>query len=126
MSTRRSLIAVLLAFACALAACTSSEAGSTGPSPRPSPSGSPTPPKTPGLAMRLAHVTGGSAGEHPHPADLAQPAPAVRRTIEDLYETAFLSPTLVRAALLSLFSGEARREATGDLAHLTLGAARSR
>src|SRR5262245_60967927 len=126
MSTRRSLIAVLLAFACALAACTSSEAGSPGPSPRPSPSGPPPPPQTPSLTMRLARVTGGSVGEHLHPADLAQPAQAVRRTIEDLYETAFLAPTLDRPALLSLFSGEARREATGDLRHLTIGPARWR
>src|SRR5262245_2461758 len=110
MTTRRSLLAVLVAFACALAACTSSGAGTpaaTGP--QPGPSGSPTP-QTPALTMRLSRVTGGSAGERVHPADLAEPAQAVRRTIEDLYETAFLAPTLDREALLGLFSGDARRE----------------
>ena len=76
--------------------------------------------------MRLARVTGGSAGERLHPADLAAPAEAVRRTIEDLYEKAFMAPTLDRTALLGLFSGQARREASGDLGRLTIGPARSR
>ena len=125
MTTRHTLLAVLLAFACALPACTSSEAGTPGTGAEPGPSGSPAP-ETPALTIRLGRVTGDSAGERVHPADLAEPAEAVRRTIEDLYETAFLEPTLDRAALLGLFSGEARREATGDLGHLTLGPARSR
>src|SRR5262245_17885219 len=125
MTPRRSLVAGLLALACALAACTSSEAGTQQPGSTPEPSGSPTV-RAPELTMRLARVTGESAGERVHPADLAEPADAVRRTMEDLYETAFLAPTFDRAALLGLFSGQARREATGDLAHLTLGAARSR
>lgn len=76
--------------------------------------------------MRLARVTGESAGEHVHPADLAEPAAAVRRTIQDLYETAFLAPGLDRAAMLGLFGAQARRKATGDLGRLTLGPARSR
>src|SRR5262245_28565896 len=125
MTTRRSVIALLLAFACALPACTSSEADTPGTGPEPGPSGSPAA-ETPELSMRLGRVTGESAGERVHPADLAEPADAVRRTMEDLYETAFLAPTLDRAALLGLFSGQARREATGDLEHLTLGPARSR
>ena len=78
------------------------------------------------MTMRLARVTGESAGERVHPADLAEPAQAVRRTIENLYETAFLAPTLDRGALLGMFSGEARREATGGLGRLTIGPARSR
>ncbi len=125
MTGRRPLV-LLLAFACALAACTSNEAGTPRPSAEPSSgSGSPEPP-APALSMRLARVTGESAGEHVHPADLAESAEAVRRTIEHLYETAFLAPTLDRAELLGLFSGQARREATGDLGRLTIGPARSR
>src|ERR671935_682712 len=107
MTGRRSLLPVLLLFVCALAACTSSE----GNPPRPSPGPSESPaPETPDLTVRLARVTGESAGEHVHPADLAEPAEAVRRTLEDLYETAFLAPSLDRAALLGLFSGQARRQ----------------
>jgi LCP family protein required for cell wall assembly len=122
MTGRRSFLAVILTLACAVAACTSSEANPPGPSP--GAPGSPAP-ETPDLALRLARVTGESAGERLHPADLAGPAEAVRRTIEDLYETAFLAPALDRASLLHLFSGEARREASGDLGHLTIGPARS-
>jgi LCP family protein required for cell wall assembly len=125
MTGRRSFLAVILALACAVAACTSSEANPPGPSPGPSGSGSP-PPETADLTVRLARVTGESTGERVHPADLTKPAEAVRRTIEDLYETAFLAPALDRAALLGLFGGEARREVTGDLGHLTIGPARSR
>jgi LCP family protein required for cell wall assembly len=123
MTERRAFLALILTLACAVAACTSSEANPPGPSP--GPSGSPAP-ETPSLTVRLARVTGESAGERVHPADLAGPAEAVRRTIEDLYETAFLAPMLDRASLLGLFSGEARREASGDLGHLTIGPARSR
>jgi LCP family protein required for cell wall assembly len=123
MTGRRSFLPVLLVFMCALAACTSSEGNP--PRPSPGPSGSPAQ-KTPDLTVRLARVSGESAGGHVHPADLAEPAEAVRRTIEDLYETAFLAPSLDRAALLGLFSGQARRQATGDLSHLTVGPARSR
>jgi polyisoprenyl-teichoic acid--peptidoglycan teichoic acid transferase len=123
MPGRRSFLPVLLAFMCALAACTSNE----GNPPRPSPEPSESPiPETPDLTMRLARVTGESAGEHVHPADLAEPAEAVRRTIEDLYGTAFLATTFDRAALLGLFSGQARRQAAGDLGHLTIGPALSR
>ncbi|HET8526865.1 MAG TPA: LCP family protein [Actinomycetota bacterium] len=123
MTGRRFYLPALLAFMCALAACTSSDGNP--PRPSPGPSGSPAP-QTPHLTVRLARVTGESAGEHVHPADLAEPAQAVRRTIEDLYETAFLVPSFDRAALLGQFSGQARRQAAGDLAHLTLGPARSR
>src|SRR5262245_1532838 len=120
MTGRRTFL-VLLVVASALAACTSSEPVG----PRPPGSGSPMP-ETPALTVRLGRVTGESAGEHVHPADLADPAEAVRRTFEALYETAFLAPTLDRAALLGLLGGQARREATGDLGLLTIGAARSR
>jgi polyisoprenyl-teichoic acid--peptidoglycan teichoic acid transferase len=124
MTGQRCLV-LSLALACVLAACTSNEANPPRPSPGPSTSGSQTP-VTPDLTMRLARVTGESAGQAVHPADLAEPAQAVRRTIEDLYETAFLAPTFDRAALLGLFSGQARRQASGDLGHLTIGPARSR
>ena len=66
---------VFLAFACVLAACTSDRAATPGPSAEPSGSGSPAP-ETPDLTMRLARVTGESAGERVHPADLAEPAQA--------------------------------------------------
>jgi len=127
--TGRRLLPLFLALSCALAACTSSGANTPAPSPGSSGSvSSPAPeaPEASALTMRLARVSGESEGEHLHPADLAEPAEAVRRTIEDLYEAAFLAPTLDRAALLGLFSGQARREATGDLGHLTIGPARSR
>jgi LCP family protein required for cell wall assembly len=125
MTTRRAVIALLLAFAGALPACTSS-GGHTSPSgTQPSTSVSVTP-ATPELTMRLARVTGRSDGRRVHPADLAEPARAIRRTMEDLYGTAFLAPTLDRAALLGLFAGDARREATDHLRQLTLGPARSR
>ena len=125
MTGRRSFLAAILTLACAVAACTTSEANPPGPSPGPSGSGAPAP-ETPDLTVRLARVTGESAGERLHPADLAKPAEAVRRTIEELYETAYLAPVLDRAALLGLFGGEARREASGDLGRLTIGPARSR
>ena len=125
MTTRRVPVAFLLAFACALAACTSSGGGTPRTTPEPRSSASPTL-GAPTFTMRLSRVTGESAGERVHPADLADPARAVQRTMEDLYETAFLAPALDRAALLGLFGGEARREATADLGHLTLGPARSR
>ena len=121
----RRLIPWFLALAYALAACTSS--GANTPAPSPGSSGTATTaPETPALTMRVTRVTGEAAGHHVHPADLAEPAEAVRRTIQDLYETAFLAPTLDRPALLGLFSGQARREATGDLGRLTIGPARSR
>jgi LCP family protein required for cell wall assembly len=123
--TRRRVLIVPLALACALAACTSNEAETPRPTPASLGSASPAP-ETPRLTMRLARVTGESAGKAVHPADLVEPARAVRRSIEDLYETAFLAPTFDRAALLGLFSGQARRQASGDLGHLTIGPARSR
>jgi LCP family protein required for cell wall assembly len=127
MTGRRLPLVPLLALTCAIAACTSNEAGSPPATRSSEPSASDAPkPDTPDLTMRLARVTGDSAGERVHPADLAEPAQAVLRTIEDLYETAFLAPTLDRAALLGLFSGRARREASGHLGSLTIGPARSR
>jgi LCP family protein required for cell wall assembly len=123
--TGRRLLVMALALACGLAACTSSETGTPRPGPSASGSASPTA-ETPQLTMRLARVTGESAGEKVHPADLQEPSQAIRRTMEDLYETAFLAPTLDRAALLGLFSGQARKEATGDLGRLTIGPARAR
>src|SRR5262245_52766840 len=123
--TGRRCLPLFLALTFALGACTSNEADIPSPTQAPSVSRSPTP-RTPALTMRLSRVTGESTGEHIHPADLAEPAQAVRHTIEEFYATAFLAPTLDRPALLGLFSRQARRRAAGDLARLTIGPARSR
>ena len=79
----------------------------------------------PQLTMRLVRASGKSEGGTLRPADLAEPAEAIRRDLEDLYETAFLAPTLDRPALFSHFSGEARHEAERDLGRLTIGPVRS-
>jgi LCP family protein required for cell wall assembly len=81
-------------------------------------------PATPQLRMRLVRATGKTENGTLRPADIAQPAEAIRRDLEELYETAFLAPSLDRAALLSHFSGEARREAERNLARLTIGPVR--
>jgi LCP family protein required for cell wall assembly len=81
-------------------------------------------PATPQLRMRLVRATGKTQDGTLRPADIAEPAEAVRRDLEDLYETAFLAPSLDLPALLSHFSGETRREAERDLGNLTLGPVR--
>ncbi len=81
-------------------------------------------PVSPQLTMRLVRATGKTEDGILRPADIAEPAEAVRRDLEELYETAFLAPSLDRPALLSHFSGDARREAERDLGHLTIGPVR--
>ena len=79
---------------------------------------------TPQLTMRLVRATGKTEDGTLRPADIAEPAEAIRRDLEELYETAFLAPSLDRPALLSHFSGDARREAERDLERLTIGPVR--
>ena len=74
--------------------------------------------------MRLVRATGKTEDGTLRPADIAGPAEAIRRDLEELYETAFLAPSLDRPALFSHFSGDARREAEHDLGHLTIGPVR--
>jgi LCP family protein required for cell wall assembly len=81
-------------------------------------------PVTPRLTMRLVRATGKTEGGTLRPSDIAEPAEAIRRDLEELYETAFLAPSLDRQALFSHFSGDARREAERDLARLTIGPVR--
>lgn len=78
-------------------------------------------PVTTNLTMRLVRATGKTEDGTLRPADIAEPAEAVRRDLEKLYESAFLAPSLDRPLLLSHFSGDARREAERDLEHLTIG-----
>ena len=79
---------------------------------------------TPELTMRLVRANGKTEAGTLRPADIAEPAEAIRRDLEHLYETAFLAPTLDRPALFSHFSGEARHEAERDLGRLTIGPVR--
>ncbi|HEY8116800.1 MAG TPA: hypothetical protein VIH70_10340, partial [Actinomycetota bacterium] len=81
-------------------------------------------PATSQLRMRLVRATGKTQDGTLRPTDIAEPAEAVRRDLEDLYETAFLAPSLDLPALLSHFSGGARREAERDLGNLTIGPVR--
>jgi LCP family protein required for cell wall assembly len=74
--------------------------------------------------MRLVQVSGKGADGALRPADIAEPAEAIRQDLEHLYETAFLAPALDRPSLLAHFSGEARAEAGRHLDRLTLGPAR--
>lgn len=76
------------------------------------------------LSMRLVRTTGKSQDGTLRPSDIAEPAEAIRRDLEELYETAFLAPSLDRQALFSHFSGDARHEAERDLARLTIGPVR--
>ncbi|MGA9160980.1 MAG: LCP family protein [Actinomycetota bacterium] len=125
MSTPRATAVPALVLALVVASCT----GDGEPSPTttaPPASGSSAPgPGTPNLRMRLVRISGKTADGTIRPADVAAPAEAIRRDLEDLYETAFLAPTLDRSALLAHFSGEARAQAGHDLDHLTLGPVRA-
>ena len=105
-----------------LPSCTGANEAPSPPS-RASTSAGP-PPPTPDLTMRLVRAIGKTEDGTLRPADIAGPAEAIRRDLEDLYETAFLAPKLDRPALFSHFSGEARREAEGDLGRLTIGPVR--
>src|SRR4249920_2348719 len=81
-------------------------------------------PVTHQLSMRLVRTTGKTQDGILRPSDIAEPAEAIRRDLEELYETAFLAPSLDREALFSHFTSDARREAERDLARLTIGPVR--
>jgi LCP family protein required for cell wall assembly len=103
-----------------LSSCTG---GEQGPAATPSSPAGSTGPDT-DLRLRLAQVSGKGADGPLRPADVAEPAEAIREGLEHLYETAFLAPALDRPSLLAHFSGEARAEAERHLDRLTLGPVR--
>jgi len=105
----------------AAASCTGGAEGPADAGPAPTEAVGPVSPQ---LTMRLVRATGKTEDGTLRPADIAEPAEAIRRDLEELYETAFLAPSLDRPALFSHFSGDARREAERDLAHLTIGPVR--
>ena len=119
---------VIVVFGLVTASCTGgtearSDAGAppdAGPGPTEAPVAA-----TPELTLRLVRANGKTEAGSLRPRDTAEPAEAIRRDLEDLYETAFLAPTLDRPALFSHFSGEARHEAERDLGRLTIGPVRS-
>ena len=119
------MVGLLFTVAAGSLSCTSSDA--VEPPAHPTGTSSSTGPSAPApqLKMRLVRASGKTENGTLRPADLAEPAEAIRRDLEDLYETAFLAPTLDRPALFSHFSGEARHEAERDLGRLTIGPVRS-
>ena len=115
------ITAVAVVVGLLAAACTGGAEGPPDAGPAPTGAGGPA---TPQLTMRLARATGKTEGGLLRHADIAEPAEAIRRDLEELYETAFLAPSLDRQALFSHFAGDARREAERDLARLTIGPVR--
>ncbi len=113
--------AVVVVLGLLTASCTGGTEGPPDAGPAPPEAGVPV---TPRLTMRLVRATGKTEGGTLRPSDIAEPAEAIRRDLEELYETAFLAPSLDRQALFSHFSGDARREAERDLARLTIGPVR--
>ena len=119
----------LAALVC-LMACTAAAAPVSGPElstdPQPTPSIAPTP-APPDLVLELSSSEGHAVGRRLLPAEVAGPAEAVRGTMEELLEIAFVDPERWGdgsfPGLLSLFAAPARDEADGDLRRLTLGAA---
>ena len=117
----RSRITAVVVVALVAASCTGGDEGPPDAGPAPTEAGVPV---TPQLKMRLVRASGKTEDGILRPADVAEPAEAIRRDLEELYETAFLAPSLDRPALLSHFSGDARREAERNLARLTIGPVR--
>jgi LCP family protein required for cell wall assembly len=117
----RSRITAVVVVALVAASCTGGDEGPPDAGPAPTEAGVPV---TPQLKMRLVRASGKTEDGILRPADIAEPAEAIRRDLEELYETAFLAPSLDRPALLSHFSGDARREAERNLARLTIGPVR--
>ena len=116
------IIAVAVAVVGLVAAsCTGGAEGPSGAGPAPTGAEGPV---THQLSMRLVRATGKTQDGTLRPSDIAEPAEAIRRDLEELYETAFLAPSLDREALFSHFTGDARREAERDLARLTIGSVR--
>jgi len=116
-----SRITAVVVVALIVASCTGGVEGSPDAGPAPTEAGVPA---TPQLRMRLVRATGKTQDGTLRPADIAEPAEAIRKDLEELYETAFLAPSLDRQVLFSHFSGEARREAERGLGHLTIGPVR--
>jgi LCP family protein required for cell wall assembly len=114
-------ITAIVVVALMAASCTGGAEGPPDAGPAPTEAGVPV---TPQLRMRLVRATGKTEDGTLRPADIAEPAEAIRRDLEELYETAFLAPSLDRSALFAHFSGEARREAERGLGHLTIGPVR--
>lgn len=84
--------------------------------------------EAPDVSMRLVKLRISPVARHRVPPEtLSEPAEAVRRSIEDLYRTAFVEPERWEdgdyARLFSHFSAAARERARNDLDILTLGAA---
>jgi len=117
----RSRVTAVVVVALMAVSCTGGDEGPPDAGPVPTEAGVPV---TPQLRMRLVRATGKTQDGTLRPADIAEPAEAIRRDLEELYETAFLAPSLDRPALLSHFSGDARREAERNLARLTIGPVR--
>lgn len=115
------IAAVALVVGVLAAACTGGAEGPPDAGPAPTGAGGPA---TPQLTMRLARATGKTEDGPLRPSDIAEPAEAIRRDLEELYETAFLAPSLDRQALFSHFAGDARLAAERDLARLTIGPVR--
>ena len=119
------MVGLLFAVAAASLSCTSSDAVEPPAHPTGTSSSTGLSAPAPHQKMRMVRASGKTEDGTLRPADLAEPAEAIRRDLEDLYETAFLAPTLDRPALFSHFSGEARHEAERDLGRLTIGPVRS-
>ena len=115
----------------ATASCTAPPADPADPGSRPDTTGAAATVDTgSGLDVRLVELQAAPVGKgHVPPRDLAEPAEAVRRSIEGLYRAAFMQPGRWEdgdyTALLSHFSGVARERALNDLDVLTLGVAAS-
>src|SRR5512133_2895442 len=114
-------ITAVVVVALMAASCTGDDEGPPDGGPAPTEAGVPV---TPQLRMRLVRATGKSEAGILRPTDIAQAAEAIRRDLEELFEAAFLAPSLDRPALLSHFSGDARREAERNLGRLTIGPVR--
>lgn len=119
------MVGLLFTVAAGSLSCTSSDAVEPPAHPTGTSSSTGSSAPAPQLKMRLVRASGKTENGTLRPADLAEPAEAIRRDLEHLYETAFLAPTLDRPALFSHFSGEARHEAERDLGRLTIGPVRS-
>ena len=99
-----------------------------GEAPREAPAAGPVIQSAPELSLRLVKLRVSPVDRHRVAAEgYTEPAEAVRRSIEDLYRTAFVEPERWEdgdyTRLFSHFSAAARERAQDDLNILTLGAA---
>lgn len=100
------------------ASCTST--GGSSPSPTPTSSSSIRTDDARALTLRLVTVTGKTPDRTLRPAELAQPADAVRATLDEIYGVLVDPPSSDRetGAVLANFSGDARSQAERDLGRL--------